>query len=845
MAILRNCTRFTQGGVKRHLAWLYRLTTSYPRRTIAAVFIFLALSAASLLSVRFESDVFKLFPAQQGALRLFLDSLDWTGSAKEAYFLLEGEPALLPSEAESFARRLESRQVDGAPAFRRVTYRVYDQSEAQPFADFLAYAVTRPQIFLAPAELPAYLSKLSPKAMDASLQRGATELASQAGMGMGSIIAADPLYLRELILPRLKQGSQALAIDSTSPYFLSRDGKLLIMVAEPARPVQDMAFARKLVAGINQAKQGAKVRITCTGAHLNAVIDEAVMKRNIISCVLSSLVVVLALFYGTYRRVLPTLLLPVILCGGVLPALAVAGLFLSSIHIISFAFMALIIGLGTDYSIHLYDRFYTERTAGRGFDDALRLAVEDTGHGVFTAAATTALPFLTFTISDVRALSELGLLVGLGVIFSMYATFLLLPPLLILVERHLPSSAYKPLPAFFLGGVWQFARRHALLFRCGSLLLVLLLLLTAGFISFEGDLKNLQPRQSEAFLTQEKIERHLSLSPKQMLVAVEGTALADVLARGARVNSLAERYRQQGGLAAFSSLGQVINDPLTQRELSGRLAEGVAGNSPEKEFLTALARHGFTAEPFRQTADGLAGLAKGGTFPAGEAIERLAASPLRGVVERHLIKTKDGYHLLFYLFYKGAEFNQAAFMKELASIDPTARSTSVDLVSEQLSASVRQSFIKGFIIGGLLVAFLLLSHFESAAGLFYSLYPVAAGVVAMLGLMVITGMKLNFMNSMVLVTIIGMGSDYGLHIGHRVAWVEEPDRQGEFTQAGRAVFLSALTTIAGFGSLAFADYGALASIGWATNYGVGATALFTLVSLPAFLNYISSNTAKK
>jgi predicted RND superfamily exporter protein len=54
------------------------------------------------------------------------------------------------------------------------------------------------------------------------------------------------------------------------------------------------------------------------------------------------------------------------------------------------------------------------------------------------------------------------------------------------------------------------------------------------------------------------------------------------------------------------------------------------------------------------------------------------------------------------------------------------------------------------------------------------------------------------------------------------------------------VLLSALTTIAGFGSLAFTDYGAMSSIGWATNYGIVATAVFSLVSLPALLAYRSS-----
>ena len=133
-----------------------------------------------------------------------------------------------------------------------------------------------------------------------------------------------------------------------------------------------------------------------------------------------------------------------------------------------------------------------------------------------------------------------------------------------------------------------------------------------------------------------------------------------------------------------------------------------------------------------------------------------------------------------------------------------------------------------------MVLFLLLSHFESPEGIFHTLFPVAACVIAMLGFMMLFGMKLNFMNAMVLVTIIRMGSDYGLHIAHRVRWKGLDRGKAAFVQAGRATLLSAVTTI-GFSSLAFTDYGALASIGWATNFGIGATALFALVTIPALI----------
>ena len=275
--------------------------------------------------------------------------------------------------------------------------------------------------------LPPWLARFSPQAVDQALEQLTAQLAGSIGASSVGLSVADPLGLRELILPRLKAGSQALDMDPSSPYFLSRDGRVLIMIAEPVKPVQEMAFARKLVAGINQARQGAEVQIFCAGAHISAVIDEAAMKSNILACILSSLLVVLGIFYAVYRRILPTLMLPLILSLGVVLALATAGLFLTSIHIISFAFMALIIGLGTDYSIHLYDRFHTERTAGATTDEAISLAVVDTGQGLFTAAATTALPFLALGWAEVRALSELGILVGLGVIFSLYATLFLTP----------------------------------------------------------------------------------------------------------------------------------------------------------------------------------------------------------------------------------------------------------------------------------------------------------------------------------------------------------------------------------------------------------------------------------
>lgn len=820
--------------IRRHLEGVFLVASRFPRAVMTTAFLLVTLSASLVATTRFEGDIFRLFPTRLPALKLLLDSLEWTGSAREAYFLLEGAPDVLPSEAEKLASRLQALRLDGAPAFSRVTWRVYDESEGQLFAQFIAYAVQRPYLFVAPRDASRLADMLDPVQYGRALERSTADLAGQLAGGMTSLIPADPLHIRDLILPRLKAASQALDLDVTSPYFISRDHKVLIVIAEPARPVQDIAFARRLVEGINQARSGLAVSVSCAGAHISAVLDEAAMKSNILSCILSSLLVVLGIFYAVYRRILPTLLLPLIIAVGVLLALATAALLLPSIHIISFAFMALIIGLGTDYSIHLYDRYHGERLSGRTPEEALRLASVDTGHGLFTAATTTALPFLALMVSDVRALYELGLLVGLGVLYSLYATLFFLPPLLLFMERRFPAP-FKPLPGVGIAPLWRFVMRHRPAVLAAAAILFIVASAGALRTTFDGELKNLQPRHSEAFLTQEKIERHLSLAPRQLMIALDGSDLSRVLERTARVEALVERYRAEGRITTWSSLGSVINSQHEQQQVSAVVSAALAGKNPSGSLHEALLRYGFDPEPFRPFLTALGRFQAGGTYPLQEGIEQLKKSPLKGVVNRHLIQDAGGYHSLIFLHHDGSRFRPQQFAAELAAIDPEARSSSVEQVSSQLADSVTRSFLWSFLIGGLLVLFLTVTHFESRRGMLYAFLPVAAGAVLMLGGMAGIGMGINFMNAMVFVTIVGMGSDYGLHVAHRVNGGSSDGREERFVQSGRAVLLSALTTIAGFGSLAFADYPALASIGWATNLGVGFTALYALAVLPALL----------
>jgi len=184
---------FSTDLIRKHLQWIHGITTTRPVTAFVACCLIFILSSLYIARISFEADIFKLFP-QKGPLALFLDTINWTGSAGNAYFLLEGDKEQLIREAELFAGKLTSLSIEGAPAFSKVKYRVYDPDEAKSFADFIGYAVTRPQLFVAPEDVARYCRLLSPESVAASLAKAKTELANPASAT--DIIVAAPLPAR-------------------------------------------------------------------------------------------------------------------------------------------------------------------------------------------------------------------------------------------------------------------------------------------------------------------------------------------------------------------------------------------------------------------------------------------------------------------------------------------------------------------------------------------------------------------------------------------------------------------------------------------------------------------------
>jgi predicted RND superfamily exporter protein len=90
---------------------------------------------------------------------------------------------------------------------------------------------------------------------------------------------------------------------------------------------------------------------------------------------------------------------------------------------------------------------------------------------------------------------------------------------------------------------------------------------------------------------------------------------------------------------------------------------------------------------------------------------------------------------------------------------------------------------------------------------------------------------------MTLPLIVGIGVTNGIHILNRFAEEEHPSILALST--GKAIIVSGLTTIAGFGSLIIAKHQGIASLGFIMGVGTATCMIAALTFLPAVLNLLS------
>ena len=318
-----------------------------------------------------------------------------------------------------------------------------------------------------------------------------------------------------------------------------------------------------------------------------------------------------------------------------------------------------------------------------------------------------------------------------------------------------------------------------------------------------------------------------------MTVLFKGVDLNQLLNKQESIAS-ALRDQYNDGILFDTHLAQFIPSIEQQRRVLVELREGMDYGKAARSFDRALEQEGLNPQAFSQTGKMLRGLASQlAPIPPQAILQDLARTPLGEVVERYVKQEGDGYRLRQEIRFDPAKINPLQLEKTIKEIAPGAECTSNELIALQLRGMVKRDFTLLAPLALAVVLALLFLHFRNPRWVGMALTPLLAGVAYMLGASVLLGIELNPANAVAVPLILGIGIDDGIHIVHR--YRERKDVGAAVKLTGRAVIMTSLTTMVGFGSLSTSHFPALASMGHIALLGIGSCLLTSLLLLPSLL----------
>lgn len=674
-------------------------------------------------------------------------------------------------------------------------------------------------------------------------------------------------------------------------YITFDEGRLYLAAARPrSEEVREEAvhrmrelveLTRREVPGINAA---------VTGEPVLEVDEMAQSQRDTTMAAVVALMLVALIFVVGYREATRPLKATACLIVGLVYTLAYATLSVGHLNILTITFVPMLIGLAIDFGVHLVTRFEEELRQHHDPHAAIEQALVHTGQGIFTGCLTTAAAFLAMTLTGFRGIQEMGLICGGGLLICLVPMMTLLPVLMLrgrgrgLVPRPAPPSRHRArLERLWLDRPWTVVGIAVVMSGAAGW--------SARGVSFDYNLLNLQSRGLPAVVLERKLIETADRSVLYCAVITdsleEATALQDRLREAgletvSSVDSMASFLtedqgrklevigRIKAGLADLA-VPELDRDPVDLARLSqtlwslqGYLGMGAdvavqEGADPEivaelhalRDALGRLRKRMLEGDRW-ENAQKLGAFQRSllgdvqSTF--GALRDQDDTEPMRiedlPPVLRHRFVSHDGTRHAIQVYPSGdiwQRTHQLAFVNDLrGTLDPeetgwpVITGTPVQLL--EYTSLLKDSYEEAAWYATGAIALMVLLHFRSLVSVGLALLPVGLGTLWMTGFMGWHAVPFNPANIMVLPLVIGIGVTSGVHMLTRYA-----EEQSAFLLAkstGKAVMISALTTVAGFGSLMLGQHQGIASLGYVMAVGTSTCMIAALTVLPALLTLL-------
>ena len=240
-------------------------------------------------------------------------------------------------------------------------------------------------------------------------------------------LASQYLLLYELSLPFGRDLNDRIDVAKSATRVTAAAGGGLTSAQQRVFDERAQAWLRENAPELATAATG----FTMTFAHLSERNLESMLRATIIAMGGISLVLIWVL------RSLRVGLLSLV--PNYLPAAMTFGLWgyaVGQVGLAGSVMTAVAFGIIVDDTTHFLTKYQRARRTGAAAAEAVRSAFHATGRALWTTTAVLAAGFLVFASSGFEVSFALGTMVAITVVFALLADFLLLPPLLMVLDRR-------------------------------------------------------------------------------------------------------------------------------------------------------------------------------------------------------------------------------------------------------------------------------------------------------------------------------------------------------------------------------------------------------------------------
>jgi uncharacterized protein len=790
------------------------VTWAHRRRAlvIGAAFCILAVSAEGARRLSFETDVLTLLPRDGRVIPAFRTFLSTFGSLDQLYVVFtapEGYPIA------DYGDRIDAwiDELRASPEIDRVDAGMTDPSRN---AGWLA---DRQLLLLDEKTLDAALDRLRPAGLNAAVAHR-RELLTLPSANVADLVRHDPAGLFELT-QKAFGGKAPIGMEGG---YVTPDGSSRLVIARPRWPPYDAEFSRALDARLRliAARQsGAEpaLRVETAGGHRIAVETEAFIRRESIVNTVGSLALILPLLFFAFRSAWLVVIGPLPSALSLIVVLGILGFTGATLSAAATGSAAMLFGLGVDGVVLLY---VSHRLAlARGFEprEAVQ-AIAEPSKSMLLGMWTTAATFYGLMFVDFPSLQELGRLVGHSMVVCGLATLFLVP-------ATLPRKARTMQRALVLPGLADWIFRHRTAVLVGSLAATIVLGAAAARITINPTLERLRST-TDAAAVEARIASTFGLPGEVSVILSQGRDLERLLTTN---EALVARLAQELPAVRVEPASRLLPSHATQTQRAERIkASGISPAQVRTSLADAAVASGFQPGAFDAFV---------------ERVPRLLDSSLRltydnyvssgfGDLIRRFIthEGRNAWTLATFVFPQTPE-ELTTIQTVVNAVDPAQTLTGLPLVNKELSKRFLPQFLKGLAIGTIMVLVSLALVFRDWRLCALALLPTFAGLVWTAGVLALAGVELDLFAVFAVVTFVGIGVDYGIHMVHR--YRERGDPAQTVSELAPVILAAAAITLFGYGTLITSSYPPLRSIGVVSAISVCALALASVILLPALM----------